>query len=75
MTSAWYTPKSLFSGLINQGMITSYAYQRKNKTLVPIDEVRRLSDTKFEENRLRRKAYQSYAKMSKSLKNVITPMT
>ncbi|MDA3850478.1 MAG: leucine--tRNA ligase, partial [Spirochaetaceae bacterium] len=31
--------KEPFQRLINQGMITSFAYQRKNKSLVPVDEV------------------------------------
>nr|WP_262373130.1 leucine--tRNA ligase [Treponema phagedenis] len=65
--------KEPFQRLINQGMITSYAYQRKNKTLVPIDEVRRLSDTKFEEIGSGEKLTRVIAKMSKSLKNVINP--
>ena len=28
-----------FQRLINQGLITSFAYQRPNKSLVPVDEV------------------------------------
>ena len=31
--------KEPFHRLVNQGMITSFAYQRKDKTLVPVDEV------------------------------------
>ena len=33
-----------FQRLVNQGMITSFAFQRKNKTLVPVDEVEQRDD-------------------------------
>ena len=64
-----------FRRLINQGMITSYAFQRKNKTLVPTDEVREVpgkSDV-FEEIATGEILERVIAKMSKSLKNVINP--
>lgn len=67
--------KEPFQRLINQGMITSFAYQRKNKTLVPIDEVREVSGKtdEFEEIATGEKLERVIAKMSKSLKNVINP--
>lgn len=33
--------KEPFTRLINQGMITSFAYMRKNKSLVPVDKVKK----------------------------------
>lgn len=67
--------KEPFQRLINQGMITSFAYQRKNKTLVPVDEVREISGKtdEFEEIATGEKLERVIAKMSKSLKNVINP--
>ncbi|HQF72436.1 MAG TPA: leucine--tRNA ligase [Treponemataceae bacterium] len=64
-----------FQRLINQGMITSYAYQRKNKTLVPMDEVREIPGKpgEFEETATGEAVERVTAKMSKSLKNVINP--
>ena len=62
-----------FLRLINQGLITSFAYMRKNKTLVPQDQVKKISDTEFEEIATGEKLEQVIAKMSKSLKNVINP--
>ncbi len=65
--------KEPFKRLINQGLITSFAYMRKNKTLVPVDQVKKISDTEFEEITTGEKLEQVIAKMSKSLKNVVTP--
>lgn len=62
-----------FKKLINQGLITSFAYMRKNKTLIPVDQVKKISDTEFEEIGTGEKLEQVIAKMSKSLKNVVTP--
>ncbi len=67
--------KEPFQRLINQGMITSHAYQRKNKSLVPVDEVREVPgvpDT-YEEIATGERLERVIAKMSKSLKNVINP--
>lgn len=61
-----------FQRLINQGMITSFAYERKNKTLVPADEVEE-KDGKFFEKETGDEVTQVIAKMSKSLKNVVNP--
>jgi leucyl-tRNA synthetase len=67
--------KEPFQRLINQGMITSFAFQRKNKTLVPTDEVRPVAGKtdEFEEIATGEKLERVIAKMSKSLKNVINP--
>lgn len=64
-----------FRRLISQGMITSYAFQRKNKTLVPTDEVREVPGKSgvFEEIATGEILERVIAKMSKSLKNVINP--
>ncbi len=64
--------KEPFQRLINQGLITSFAFQRKNKTLVPTDEVEE-KDGKFIEKATGEQVEQIIAKMSKSLKNVINP--
>ena len=65
--------KEPFQRLINQGMITSFAFQRKNKTLVPVDEVEQKDDGKFIEKATGEELEQIVAKMSKSLKNVVNP--
>ncbi|MBP5603277.1 MAG: leucine--tRNA ligase [Treponema sp.] len=65
--------KEPFQRLINQGMITSFAFQRKNKTLVPVDEVEQRDDGKYIEKATGEELEQIVAKMSKSLKNVVNP--
>ena len=65
--------KEPFQRLVNQGMITSFAYQRKNKTLVPVDEVEQKDDGNWYEKATSEKLEQVVAKMSKSLKNVVNP--
>ena len=65
--------KEPFTRLVNQGMITSFAYMRKNKSLVPVDKVKKISETEFEDLETGEKLEQVIAKMSKSLKNVINP--
>ncbi len=62
-----------FQRLINQGMITSFAYQRKNKTLVPTDEVEEKTPGVYIEKATGEQLEQVVAKMSKSLKNVVNP--
>ena len=61
-----------FQRLINQGMITSFAYMRPDKTLVPVDEVEIEGET-YTEKATGKSLEQVIAKMSKSLKNVINP--
>ena len=65
--------KEPFQRLVNQGMITSFAFQRKNKTLVPVDEVEQREDGNYYEKATNEKLEQIVAKMSKSLKNVVNP--
>ncbi|MBN1523390.1 MAG: leucine--tRNA ligase [Spirochaetales bacterium] len=62
-----------FQRLINQGMITSFAYQRKNGSLVPVDEVDEADGEKYIEKATGEQVERIIAKMSKSLKNVINP--
>ena len=61
-----------FQRLVNQGMITAYAYQRKNKSLVPADQIEE-KDGDFFDKETGEKLERVIAKMSKSLKNVINP--
>jgi leucyl-tRNA synthetase len=65
-----------FHKLFHQGMITSHAFQRADKSLVPTDEVENHgTDDKpaFHEVKTGERVGQITAKMSKSLKNVINP--
>ncbi|MCF4152492.1 leucine--tRNA ligase [Dethiosulfovibrio sp. F2B] len=62
-----------FQRLVNQGMITSFAYQRKDKSLVPTDEVEETGPDSFVERDTGEPLERVVAKMSKSLKNVINP--
>ncbi len=61
-----------FTRLFHQGMITSFAYQRSDKTLVPMDEVRDEGDEAIE-IATGKPVTRIIAKMSKSLHNVINP--
>ncbi|MBX3322423.1 MAG: leucine--tRNA ligase [Phycisphaeraceae bacterium] len=61
-----------FRKLFHQGMITSYAYQRADKSLVPTDQVEEV-DGRAIERATGRQVAQITAKMSKSLKNVVNP--
>ncbi len=61
-----------FMRLVNQGMITSYAYQRPDKSLVAVDQVDEAGGA-FTEKGTGVKLERVIAKMSKSLKNVINP--
>ena len=61
-----------FQRLVNQGMITSFAYMRPDKVLVPVDEVD-IDGENYTEKATGVKLEQVIAKMSKSLKNVINP--
>ncbi len=59
--------------LFHQGLITSYAYQRADKSLVPTDQVKEIAEGKFIETATGLPVVQVIAKMSKSLKNVVNP--
>jgi leucyl-tRNA synthetase len=65
--------KEPFMRLVNQGMIVSFAYQRKDKTLVPADQIEKNKDGGFIEKATGEEVSEVIAKMSKSLKNVINP--
>jgi leucyl-tRNA synthetase/REP element-mobilizing transposase RayT len=62
-----------FHKLFHQGLITSHAFQRADKTLVAIDEVEEAGDGRFIERESGAEVTQITAKMSKSLKNVVNP--
>lgn len=64
--------KEPFKRLVNQGMITSFAYRRANKALIPADEVE-VKGSVFVHKTSGEDLEQVIAKMSKSLKNVINP--
>jgi leucyl-tRNA synthetase len=65
--------KEPFMRLLNQGMIVSFAYQKKDKTLVPFDRIEKRHDGSFVEKETGEEVTEVIAKMSKSLKNVINP--
>ncbi|MEO1584222.1 MAG: class I tRNA ligase family protein [Planctomycetota bacterium] len=58
--------------LFHQGLITSHAYQRADKSLVPVDEVEE-RDGGFVHGPTGDAVSPTIAKMSKSLKNVVNP--
>jgi leucyl-tRNA synthetase len=60
-----------FQKMFHQGMISSFAYQRANKSLVPTDEVEEVAEGKYVEKATGEEVKQIVAKMSKSLRNVI----
>ena len=62
-----------FTRLFHQGMITSFAYQRSDKTLVPMDKVRETENDEAIEIATGKPVTRIVAKMSKSLHNVINP--
>ncbi len=64
--------KEPFQRLINQGMITSFAFQRKSKSLVAVDMVEE-KDGKYYSKEDGEELERVVAKMSKSLKNVVNP--
>ena len=65
--------KEPFKKLVNQGLITSFAYMKKNKSLVPLDSVEKREDGSFVEKNTGEPLQEVIAKMSKSLKNVVNP--
>lgn len=62
-----------FAKLFHQGLITSFAYQRADRSLVPVDHVDECSEGNFVERATGEKVTQVVAKMSKSLRNVVNP--
>lgn len=68
--------KEPFHKLFHQGLITSFAYQRADKTLVPSDTVQEIvegDNVRYVEKSTGERLTQTIAKMSKSLKNVVNP--
>jgi leucyl-tRNA synthetase len=65
--------KEPFSKLFHQGLITSYAYQRSDKSIVPVDEVKEVSEGEYVEIVTGAKVTPIITKMSKRYKNVINP--
>jgi leucyl-tRNA synthetase len=61
-----------FKKLFHQGLLTSFAFQRSDKSLVPTTEVEE-KDGKQIETKTGEEVTQIIAKMSKSLKNVVNP--
>lgn len=59
-----------FRTLFHQGLLTSFAYKRDDKTLVPVDEV---DEDKLIETATGEAVERTIAKMSKSLRNVVNP--
>ncbi|MBT4530132.1 MAG: leucine--tRNA ligase, partial [Phycisphaerae bacterium] len=66
------TCKEPFQKLFHQGLLTSFSYQRSNKTLVPSNMVKE-QDEKFYEIETGEEVERVIAKMSKSLRNVVNP--
>ncbi|MEM0983743.1 MAG: class I tRNA ligase family protein [Planctomycetota bacterium] len=59
--------------LYHQGLILSHAYQRADKSLVPVDEVEERGENNPVETATGEPVTQIIAKMSKSLRNVVNP--
>ena len=65
--------KEPFHRLINQGMITSFAFQNAAKSLIPVDRAEETASGEFKDKETGEKLERIVAKMSKSLKNVVNP--
>jgi leucyl-tRNA synthetase len=65
------TPEPFYK-MFHQGMIQAYAYQRPDRSLVPIDEVEHRGDRDIEKA-TGEEVTRIVAKMSKSLRNVVNP--
>ena len=64
-----------FRKMFHQGMLTSFAYQRTDSSLVPVDAVSEQPDGTFVETATGDPVTRVVAKMSKSLRNVVNPDT
>lgn len=62
-----------FGRLFHQGLITSFAFQRPDKTLCPNDQVTEQTEGVYVETSTGARLTPVVAKMSKSLKNVVNP--
>ena len=65
--------KEPFAKLVNQGMLTSFAYKNKRGVVLPVDEVVETAEGKFVHEPSGETVERVGAKMSKSLHNVVTP--
>lgn len=65
--------KEPFRKLFHQGLITSFAYQRSDKSIVPVDEVKEVTEGEYVEIATGAKVTPIITKMSKRYKNVINP--
>ena len=65
--------KEPFQRLVNQGMILGISYKDQRGALVPMDEVEHRPDGNAYRKGTEEKLVEFPAKMSKSLKNVVTP--
>lgn len=62
-----------FAKLVNQGMLTSFAYQNARGIILPVDEVEERGEGEFVHVPTGERVERIGAKMSKSLRNVVTP--
>jgi len=62
-----------FARLVNQGMLTSFAYKDARGVVLPVDEVREQADGSYLHEPTGERVERIGAKMSKSLRNVVTP--
>src|SRR5690606_8902839 len=62
-----------FRKLFHQGLILSHAYQRSDRSLVPVDQVEERQPGQFFEKGTDEQLTPVVAKMSKALKNVVNP--
>jgi leucyl-tRNA synthetase len=62
-----------FRKLFHQGLITSYAYQRSDKSILAVDMVREVAEGQFVETATGEPVTPIVTKMSKRYKNVINP--
>lgn len=62
-----------FAKLVNQGMLTSFAYQNARGIILPVDEVEERGEGEFVHVPTGDPVQRIGAKMSKSLRNVVTP--
>jgi leucyl-tRNA synthetase len=62
-----------FRKLVNQGMLVSYAFRNARGVILPVDEVKELENGEFLHESSSERVERIVAKMSKSLRNVVTP--
>ncbi len=65
--------KEPFHRLFHQGLITSYAYSREDKSIVAVDEVKQVSEGSYIEIATGKAVTPTVTKMSKRYKNVVNP--